>query len=208
MKKENGNKRFWNCWSGCYDQFMSGNKPLYDEIAVRMKQRLNRRMNVLELACGTGLISRRIVGSVNSLEATDFSEEMIAEAKKKINSKRLHYSVQDAMNLPYAAESFDAVVITNALHIMPDPEKVLCEIHRVLKKDGLLIAPTFVHGEGFGFRLRTKIMELGGFKTYHKWNAKAFVNFISAHDFAVNEDVLMGSNIAPLCYLEAERNDK
>lgn len=203
---ENGNQQFWSRWSGRYDKFMRGNEPLYDAIAARMVKRLNRRMDVLELACGTGLISQRIVGSVKSLEATDYAPEMIAEARKKAGSVRLHYSVQDATALPYAAESFDAVVIANALHIVPDPEKVLAEIRRVLKLDGLLIAPTFVHGEDLGFRLRTRIMELAGFKSYHKWNAKEFAGFISAHGFAVTEQTVMGSNIAPLCYLEAERN--
>lgn len=205
MEAENQSKRFWSRWSGRYDQFMRGNEPLYDEIAARMKRRLNRRMDVLELACGTGLISRRLAGSVKSLEATDFAPEMIAEAKKKAGSARLHYSVQDASALPYAAQSFDAVVIANALHIVPDPEAVMGEIRRVLKRGGVLLAPTFVHGEGFGFRLRTKILELAGFRAYHKWNAREFASFICEHGFSVTETALMGSRIAPLCYLEAEQ---
>ena len=162
-------------------------------------------MNVLELACGTGLISRRIAASVQSLEATDFSPEMIAEAKKKVNSSRLHFSVQDATALPYAAESFDAVVIVNALHILPEPETVLAEIHRVLKPGGLLLAPTFVHGEGIGFRVRTGLMKMIGFKVYHKWSANEFAVFISEHGFAVTEQTDLGSNIAPLCYLTAKK---
>ena len=47
---------------------------------------------------------------------------MIAAAKKSVHSARLHFSVQDATKLPYAPESFDAVVIANALHIVPEPE--------------------------------------------------------------------------------------
>lgn len=208
MAEGNGNKKFWSRWSGFYDTFMSGNEPLYDKIAVQMKKRLNREMQVLELACGTGLISRRIAGSVKSLEATDFSPEMIAKAKKKVHSARLHFSVQDATCLPYASGTFDAVIIANALHIVPDPEKVLAEIHRVLKPGGFLIAPTFVHGEGFGFRLRTRVMEVAGFKTYHRWNAGEFAAFVSRHGFMVTEQTTMGSNIAPLCYLEARWTDK
>ena len=47
--------------------------------------------------------------------------------------------------LPYAEVSFDVVIVSNALHIVPQPEKALAEIHRVLKDDGVLIAPTFTH---------------------------------------------------------------
>ena len=159
MKADNGNQQFWGRWSGSYDGFMGSNSSLYEEMALRMKRRLSRQMCVLELACGTGLISQRLAGSVKSLEATDYAPEMIAEARKKVHSVRLHFSVQNATCLPYAPGSFDAVVIANGLHVIPDPEKVLSEAHRVLKSGGLLLAPTFVHGQGFGFRLRTKLLK-------------------------------------------------
>lgn len=203
--KEKGNKSFWDRWAGFYDRFMHSNERLYDEIAGKMKGSLNRKMYVLELACGTGLISRRIVGCVKSLEATDFSPKMIAEAKKNTYSARLHFSVQDATALPYAPESFDAVVIANALHILPEPEKVLSEIHRVLKPNGLLFAPTFVHGEGVGSRIRTGLMKMVGFRVYHKWSAGEFAVFIAEHGFVVKEQTDLGSNIAPLCYLTAKK---
>ena len=54
------------------------------------------------------------------------------------------------------------MVISNALHIMPYPEKALKEIERVLKPEGILFAPTFIHGEGAGFRFRVRMMELAG----------------------------------------------
>ena len=68
-------------------------------------------------------------------------------------------------------EIFDVVVIANALHIMPQPEKALNEIHRVLKKDGILFAPTFVYERGYP-KLPIWLMEKAGFKTYHKWQSE------------------------------------
>lgn len=109
----------------------------------------------------------------------------------------------NATALLYAPESFDAVVISNALHIMPHPEKALSEIRRVLKPDGVLFAPTFVHGESTGFRLRVKLMELVGFHTYHKWNAEEFSAFISEHGFEVIHQETLGGSLAPLCCLAA-----
>lgn len=143
MKRQTspGNKSFWDHWAERYDPFMRGSEPLYNRIAQRMKKRLNRDMYVLELACGTGMVSERIAGSVRSLEATDFSPHMIAQARTRGTSARVHYSVADATQLPYADQSFDAVVIANALHVMPEPEKALAEIHRVLRPGGLLLAP-------------------------------------------------------------------
>ena len=128
-------------------------------------------MNVLELACGTGQLSFSLSPCVRLWEATDASSNMIAEAKKRSGSSRLHFSVRDASCLPYASETFDAVVIANALHILPEPEKVLREARRVLKPGGWLFAPTFVHAGGKLARLRTWGMERTGFRVYHAWNA-------------------------------------
>lgn len=107
------NKGFWDRWAKRYDAIMKNDQRTYARIASRMKQTLNRNMTVLELACGIGILSERLAGSVKLLEATDFSEERIREAKKRPSSVRLHYSVQDATHLPYADESFDAVVISS-----------------------------------------------------------------------------------------------
>lgn len=210
MKGQNSpdNKSFWDHWAGQYEPFMRGSEPLYDRVAQRMKKRLNRDMYVLELACGTGMISQRIVGSVRSLEATDFSPEMIAQAKGHNISSRLHFSVADATDLPYADQSFDTVVIANALHVMPEPEKALAEIHRVLRPGGLLLAPTFVHGEGKGLRLRVKLLEWAGFHTYFRWSAEAFASFVTDRAFVVETCDLMNGGVTPLCYLEARSVEK
>ena len=64
---------------------------------------------------------------------------MITEAKRGNYSAKLHFSVQDMFSLPYSSKSFDVVIVSNALHIVPQPEKSLREIKRVLKDDGVLI---------------------------------------------------------------------
>ncbi len=162
-KMKTDNKAFWQRFAKLYGPVMerSGAK-LYRDICQHIRPYLNRDMNVLELACGIGLLSHPLSGQVRLWEGTDFSPAMIAEAKKKNLSARLHFSVQDATALTYALGSFDAVVIANALHIMPDPDKAMTEIRRVLKPEGLLFAPTFVHGEGTGFQGTGATDEAGG----------------------------------------------
>lgn len=200
------NKWFWQRFAGVYGPVMErSSAKLYQDICSQIRPGLKRDMNVLELACGSGQLSFPLASHVRLWEATDFSEAMIAEAKKKAKSARLRFSVQDATKLPYAAESFDAVVISNALHIMPRPEKAMEEIHRVLKEDGILYAPTFIHGENTGFRIRVRLMELAGFHTYHKWNSEELVHFISEHGFLVTRHTLLGDSLAPLCYVEAKK---
>ena len=201
--KAGDNKAFWQRTAKSYGSFMKHSWKLYDTICERIRPGLTREMNVLELACGSGQLSFRLAGRVRLWEATDFSENMIVEARKKPRSSRLHFSVQDATALLYAPDSFDAVVISNALHIMPHPELALAEIKRVLKPGGILYAPTFVHGRGAGFRLRAWLLTLAGFKVYFKWTAEGFERFISEHNFQIRQTALLGGSLAPLCYLEA-----
>ena len=122
-------------------------------------------------------------------------------------SSRLHFSVQDATALPYAPGTFDAVIISNALHIMPSPEKALAEIRRVLKPDGILIAPTFTAaGNVFG-RLKIRMMELSGFQVFHKWKPQEYLNFLKANGFTVTDREVYGGALA-LTYAEAKVKGK
>ena len=203
------NKKFWQRFAKIYGTFMKSADKGYAEIEEKVKPYISAEMNVLELACGTGQLSFRLAEYAGNWEATDFSENMIREAKnlqkKNKISKNLTFSLQDATNLPYDAESFDAVMIANALHIMPEPEKALAEIKRVLKKDGVLLAPTFVHGEGVGFALRTGLIELFGFKAFLKPTNEEFAAFIRENGFQVIAHEGIGSRVAPLCCLIAKK---
>ena len=135
-------KSFRDRNAGRYDRFMRKDAAAYERLFELLRP-VVRHKTVLELATGTGVIAKNIVNSAAHIEATDASPEMIAEAKRDNRSAKLHFSVQDMFHLPYADESFDVVIVANALHIVPEPEKALPEIRRVLKDDGVLVAPTF-----------------------------------------------------------------
>ena len=202
----NDNKKFWQRFAKLYSPFMErGNSQVYEQISIEVKPWLSKEMTVLELACGSGQLSFRLAPNAKHWEATDFSENMIAEAKKNARPGNLFFSVKDATDLPYADESFDAVMIANALHIMPEPDKAIGEIYRVLKAEGALFAPTFVHGEGSGYHLRMKFMNLIGFKTYSKWNADEFASYIQKRRFMVQKCRVFGSALTPLCCLIATK---
>ena len=200
------NKPFWERFSPHYAGFMRRSQGTYQQLCKAMRPFLKQDMNVLELACGTGQLSLPLSPYVWSWEATDFSAEMIRQAKKQIHTPQLHFSVQDATQLPYGPERFDAVVISNALHVMPHPEKALAEAWRVLKPGGWLFAPTFVWGKSRSARFRLWFMELSGFRVYHPWNAGELTAYLSRCGYAIVCHQLLGSSLAPLCCLIARKN--
>ena len=184
------NKQFWERFSRHYAGFMRRSQTTYQQICKAMRPFLKRDMDVLELACGTGQLSVPLSPCVRSWEATDFSAEMIRQAKKQVYSSRLHFSVQDATKLPYGPESFDAVVISNALHVMPHPEKALAEAWRVLKPGGWL---------------RLWFMGLSGFRVYHVWTSGELMAYLSECGYSIVRHPLFGSSLAPLCCLMARK---
>ena len=207
MKGEGDNRGFWNRYARLYDfEIDRFNRQAYEEMYRLMSASLSKKMRVLEIATGTGLIAIHVAPSVGFVEAVDFAPRMIEAAKKKEAPSNVRFSVEDAMALSFSPESFDAVIISNALHIMKDPSAVLQNIKRVLKPGGLLFAPTFSHGhlKTSTWDLNTRFLRLIGFETYAKWLPEEYVAFIEGEGFSItNWRVLRAA--FPLVYLEAKR---
>ena len=88
--------------------------------------------------------------------------------------------------MPYADKSFDVVIVSNALHIVPQPEKALQEIKRALKDDGVLIAPTFTHAENSIFgKVRAFFMKLAGFPLHSRWTSEEYLRFLRQNGWTV-----------------------
>lgn len=183
MKQKISNKRFWERVARLYTPMQEKkNANLYCELSKIISKTLDKKMHVLELACGTGQLTLPLYKQVAAWEATDFSERMIEEAKARAAGLPVAFTVQDATYLPYENERFDTVIIANALHIMPNPDQALTEIRRVLKAGGLLIAPTFVY-DGKINRIWIAIMELIGFRTFHKWKSGEYIKHVCQKGF-------------------------
>ena len=199
-------KNFWDKNAGRYDRFMRKDRAAYDEMYELIRP-VVRHKTVLELATGTGLIAKHIVNAAAYIEATDASAEMIAEAKRDNRSAKLYFSVQDMFCLPYAEGSFDVVIVSNALHIVPQPEKALAEIRRVLKDDGVLIAPTFTHaGNSFSGKVRAFFMKLAGFPLRSKWTSEKYLRFLRQNGWAVRKSVVLKASF-PLTYAECVKSE-
>ena len=194
-------KNFWDRNAGRYDRFMRKDGAAYDEMYALIRPVVKAK-TVLELATGTGLIAKNIVNAAAHIEATDASPEMIAQAKRDNRSAKLHFSVRDMFRLPYADKSFDVVIVSNALHIVPQPEKALAEIRRVLKDDGVLIAPTFTHGNStLRGRLKLFFMKLVGFPLNSRWSSADYLAFLRQNGWTVRKSTVLKASF-PLTYAE------
>ena len=199
-------RNFWDRNAGRYDRFMRKDRAVYEKLYTLIRPVVKDK-TVLELATGTGLIARNIVNTAAHIEATDASAEMIQQAKRKNHSAKLYYSVQDMFCLPYADESFEVVIVSNALHIVPQPEKALAEIHRVLRNDGVLIAPTFTHAENSFFgNSKAFFMRLAGFPLHSKWTSEEYLRFLQQNGWTVRKSTVLKASF-PLTYVECTKSE-
>ena len=201
-----GKTDFWDRHAKIYNRFMRRDAAAYERMYELLRPAVLRK-TVLELATGTGLIAKHIISAANHIEATDASAEMIAEARRDNDSSKLHFSVQDMFRLPYADKSFDVVIVSNALHIVPHPEKALAEIRRVLKDDGVLLAPTFTHaGNTLRGRIRLFFMKLAGFPLRSRWTSEEYLNFLRQNGWAARKSAVLKASF-PLIYAECEKTE-
>ncbi len=204
MDMDKSNKRFWERFAFLYTGFMKKNDTAYTELCSYIRKHLTHADSVLELACGTGQLTYRLAGEVNSWTATDFSPKMVEEAKKQGKGANIEFGVEDATALTYNDDSFDVVVIANALHIMPEPDKALSEICRVLKLGGLLIAPTFVYDGNYN-KLLIWMMEMVGFRTFHNWKARELKDFVVSYGFTLVSGEIVKAKPLNECILIAHK---
>ncbi len=114
--------------------------PYAADIAARVAER--RVSRVLETAAGTGIVTAallRALGDGATIVATDLNEGMIAYGAARVSAPHLSWLRADAMALPFADGSFDAVVCQFGVMFMPDQTLAFREARRVLAPDGRFI---------------------------------------------------------------------
>lgn len=201
-------RKNWDAFAPFYNIFMKKDAKGYNEMYEYIRRVISNK-NVLELAAATGLISKNVADVANHIHVTDYSLKMIQQAKKNLKIENVTFEVQDATNLTYKDNSFDVVIISNALHIIPQPEKAISEIKRVLKDDGILICPTFlktnINQLPFLKKYAMKSIYHLGFQTSNSWTETEFVNFIESNNFTIMKEKIIDCTL-PLCYIECREN--
>lgn len=100
----------------------------------------NTTFNALNLGSGEGDCDPMIAKSVKKLVACDINERDVAFASSaNAHIDNLSYEVENALELSFANENFDLIVSSEVIEHVGKPQQMMQEIHRVLKKDGVLI---------------------------------------------------------------------
>jgi ubiquinone/menaquinone biosynthesis C-methylase UbiE len=114
--------------------------------------RLNKDDAYLEVAQGGGVLLSWALQAVRTGAAVDHSPDMVKLATERnraaVDAGRLEIVQGDAGELPWADETFTAVACAEAFFFFPDPDRVLREMHRVLKPGGRVVIATMAKNAG------------------------------------------------------------
>jgi ubiquinone/menaquinone biosynthesis C-methylase UbiE len=128
---------------GNYDRYLGSTffEPFAKDITARLSG--ERPAKVLEIACGTGVLTRRLRDSLApavQLVATDLNPGMFAFAQGKFSANQnIKWQQADAVALPFPDGSFDAVVCQFGLMFVPDKQTAMRECYRVLSPRGVFL---------------------------------------------------------------------
>ena len=146
---EVANRHLFARWARWYDSSWSRLiffEPTYRRIILLLTTECANTFHsgarVLDIACGTGEIIHRLAGRYERVDFTgiDLTNEMLQKAKEKNSQlKNVHFKESSADKLSFPDEYFDLIVCTDAFHHFPFPEQTIAEMHRVLKRDGMVL---------------------------------------------------------------------
>ena len=136
-------REFFNMAAPTWDKSFYTTKQTNFLTELVPKFGLKKDQNVLDIGTGTGILISfllKVVGPKGHVTAVDFAEKMVEICKTKYaNNPNLTVMVQDAENLQFPNESFDAVTCFGLFPHLENKESALNQINRVLKPGGTLI---------------------------------------------------------------------
>lgn len=135
------NAQFIGSIPAAYDRYLGPVlfDPYADDLVARLP--LSAATAVLELACGTGILTarlRRAMPAAAPLTATDLNEPMLTHARAKVSLSGITWRAADAQELPFPDRGFDVVACQFGLMFFPDKASALKEARRVLRRGGFL----------------------------------------------------------------------
>lgn len=162
----------------------------------------------LELASGTGQFTSAIAEACEAVVATDVSAEMVEGLGEVVAAHDAeHVSVRrmSAYDIDADDQSFDAVVCANALHVMERPRDALVEMRRVVSAEGVVVAPTFLHGASRATRALSRALSaVSPFVAHTRFDLQGLVGLFQPADLeVVHSETFPG--LFPIGYVVARR---
>lgn len=138
---------FWDNVAWVYDIFANViNRKANKALCAAVEGLISPSDDVLECACGTGLLTSVIAPHYKSLIATDFSAKMLKRTEKKYGKYRnVRFDEANILRLSYPDGRFDTVVAANMIHLLDEPHQALHELECVCKPGGKIIIPTYMN---------------------------------------------------------------
>ena len=138
---------FWDDVAWVYDVFANIiNRKANKALCAAVEGLISPSDDVLECACGTGLLTGVIAPRCKSLLATDFSPKMLKRAERKYEKYgNVRFEQANILRLPYRDRRFDAVVAANVIHLLDEPCQALHELERVCRPGGRIVIPTYMN---------------------------------------------------------------
>ena len=112
-------------------------------IASEIRERLKKKIALLDVGCGAGLLTNALALEGHAVTGIDLSEQSLEVARKRDASGKVRYVKANAYELPFPDASFDAVCAMDVLEHVEQPERLIAEASRALKKGGLFFFHTF-----------------------------------------------------------------
>jgi ubiquinone/menaquinone biosynthesis C-methylase UbiE len=196
---------YWDRKASGYDDHMKKSMKAYEQLIELIKNEIDKSCVLLDIGTGTGAIPIALADCVDKIYATDYSQEMIGVATNKandLNIQNIIFQVQDCYNLSFNENMFDVIVASNILHLLDKPEQFLFSIRRLLKKNGKLIVPTFLHNESLITNIISRILKLSGHPISTRFNSKSMIELITKCGYSIDKQVLLPS-IMPMLFVTA-----
>lgn len=125
-----------------YDEIAEGYNELYGEEQLNKLKEVEKIVSfkknylILDIGCGTGILTSKIAKNAKLVVGTDVSKKMILKAKKK---KNVFYIIADAEHLPFKQKTFDIIVSFSAIQNVSNPKKMIKEAKKVGKKVAITV---------------------------------------------------------------------
>jgi len=95
------------------------------------------RARVLDIGCSTGILTRHYAEYFGEVVGVDIDDGAVEWAQDNRSADNIEFRVGDSMELPFADCEFDIVTCTHIYEHVPDAQRMLDEIFRVLRPGGL-----------------------------------------------------------------------